>query len=203
MRQTPRSEPSGWGVDMFVCSMGCAVSPSGTEGGIRPDWEGLASQISVYANSRAVTVGPAQCRVAGTRPTTLPCLSLRRSHVRWAWNRGGGYDNDVSDQTRPNHPEITTRHESRHLSRQIRGQERQMQRDTFVKYFSLGRAHCLKNYLSPSFSRMARMDPGVELSVSIFQNAVYFQSVNSIISLCPDCVLLCIFEYLLFHFSEF
>lgn len=101
------------------------------------------------------------------------------------------------------HPEITTRHESRHLSRQIRGQERQMQRDTFVKYFSLGRAHCLKNYLSPSFSRMARMDPGVELSVSIFQNAVYFQSVNSIISLCPDCVLLCIFEYLLFHFSEF
>lgn len=78
-----------------------------------------------------------------------------------------------------------------------------MQRDTFVKYFSLGRAHCLKNYLSPSFSRMARMDPGVELSVSIFQNAVYFQSVNSIISLCPDCVLLCIFEYLLFYFSEF
>lgn len=81
--------PRGGGVDMFVCSMGCAVSPSGTEGGIRPDWEGLASQISVYANSRAVTVGPAQCRVAGTRPSTLPCLSLHRSHVRWAWNRGG------------------------------------------------------------------------------------------------------------------
>lgn len=39
-------------------------------------------------------------------------------------------------------------------------------------------ANCLRNYLSLNFSDIARICLGVELSASVFQNTVYFQSEN-------------------------